>query len=359
MSAVGSAFSGYRMMDIVYNVALALVTLAAAFAIRRGRTVQRLLVVAAFVPVAAAMALVLDRGMFGAMRLLAYGVFVHWAVLLLLAAVWSRRSARATLVWAAAAACVVCIGVDAFAIEPGWLEVSHVALTSAKLARPLRIVVLSDIQYDDFGDYQRRVYRRVLDEHPDLVLMTGDYIQTDSAQRRRELTEATRDYLSEIHFSAPLGVYAVRGNVENDDWPELFDGLPVRAFPATGRVEQDALAITALSLEDSFYEGMAVRPADRFHVVFGHAPNFALGDVQADLLVAGHTHGGQVRLPLVGPIVTLSAVPSAWAAGVTALSAGRTLVVSRGAGMERGRAPRLRFLCRPEIVVIDVRPAGQ
>jgi predicted MPP superfamily phosphohydrolase len=293
------------------------------------------------------------------MRLLAYAVFVHWVLLLLLTAVWSRRSARASLVWGAAAACVVCIGVDAFAIEPRWLEVSHVAVSSAKLARPLRIVVLSDIQYDEFGDYQRSVYRRVLDEHPDMVLMTGDYIQTGNARRRQELTDATREFLRELHFSAPLGVYAVRGNVENDDWPALFDGLPVRAFPATGLAEPDGLAITALSLEDSFYEGLAVPAADRFHIVFGHAPNFALGDVQADLLVAGHTHGGQVRLPLVGPIVTMAAVPNAWAAGVTALAGGRTLVVSRGAGMERGRAPRLRFLCRPEIVVIDVRPTGQ
>jgi non-ribosomal peptide synthetase component F len=46
-----------------------------------------------------------------------------------------------------------------------------------------------------------------------------------------------------------------------------------------------------------------------------------------------------------------------WAAGVTALEGGRTLVVSRGIGMERGYAPRLRFPCRPEIVVIELEPA--
>jgi hypothetical protein len=50
-------------------------------------------------------------------------------------------------------------------------------------------------------------------------------------------------------------------------------------------------------------------------------------------------------------------VPLAWADGVTELAPGRTLVVSRGIGMERGYAPRLRFNCRPEIVIIDLVPA--
>lgn len=75
------------------------------------------------------------------------------------------------------------------------------------------------------------------------------------------------------------------------------------------------------------------------------------------MLVAGHTHGGQVRLPGIGPLITLSAVPRSRAAGVIHPASGATRVVSRGLGMERGPAPRLRFLCRPEIVVIDVVPA--
>ena len=88
----------------------------------------------------------------------------------------------------------------------------------------------------------------------------------------------------------------------------------------------------------------------------GHSPNFSLGEIQADLLIAGHTHGGQVRLPLLGPVMTLSAVPRAWASGVTEIKPGKTLIVSRGVGMERHNAPRLRFLCRPEIVIVELLP---
>jgi uncharacterized protein len=90
--------------------------------------------------------------------------------------------------------------------------------------------------------------------------------------------------------------------------------------------------------------------------VLGHCPQFAMGNVEADLLLAGHTHGGQVRLPWIGPLTTGCAVPRSWAAGLTELPGGRKLIVSRGTGMERGCAPRIRFLCRPELVVIDLVP---
>jgi uncharacterized protein len=72
--------------------------------------------------------------------------------------------------------------------------------------------------------------------------------------------------------------------------------------------------------------------------------------------VAGHTHGGQVRIPFIGPLATLSAVPRSWAAGITDLPSGGKLFVSRGIGMERGNAPRMRFCCRPELAVIDLVP---
>ena len=115
--------------------------------------------------------------------------------------------------------------------------------------------------------------------------------------------------------------------------------------------------MTTLSLRDSFNAHLGLpRSDERFHIALGHAPDYALGAVDADLLVAGHCHGGQVRLPLIGPPITLSQVPGEWTSGRTALSDGRSLVVSRGVGMERAGAPELRFLCRPELVLIDVVP---
>jgi len=90
--------------------------------------------------------------------------------------------------------------------------------------------------------------------------------------------------------------------------------------------------------------------------VLGHSPDYALGDVRADILLAGHTHGGQVSIPFLGPPLTMAEVPRAWASGLTELSGDRHLYVSRGVGMERGNAPRVRFLTRPELAIIDVVP---
>ena len=139
-------------------------------------------------------------------------------------------------------------------------------------------------------------------------------------------------------------------------WPRIFDGVGVTCFERTTTREVGELTVTGLSFGESVANWTDVEPSERFHVVFGHSPNFALGGIRADLLIAGHTHGGQVRLPLIGPPIILSAIPRRWAAGRTDLDYGPTLIVSRGVGHERGHAPRLRFLCRPELVIVDLVP---
>lgn len=153
-----------------------------------------------------------------------------------------------------------------------------------------------------------------------------------------------------------MGAFATRGNTEHNDWPQLFTASRVTPLTGTTTITAGEVDLTALDLWDSFDSEIRVSGSERFHIVFGHSPNFALGNVDADLLIAGHTHGGQIRLPIFGAIITMSSVPNAWAAGATNLGDGRTLVVSRGIGMERGKAPRLRFLCRPEVVIVDIVP---
>ena len=117
--------------------------------------------------------------------------------------------------------------------------------------------------------------------------------------------------------------------------------------------------MTGLTSAASHEPGVVVpRPPDaRTHIVVGHAPDFALGSVDADLLLAGHTHGGQVQIPFFGPIYTFSSVPRTWGGGgLHSLSGDRVLYVSRGTGMERADAPRLRFNCRPELTVLELVP---
>lgn len=74
------------------------------------------------------------------------------------------------------------------------------------------------------------------------------------------------------------------------------------------------------------------------------------------LALAGHTHGGQVQLPWFGPPLVLSNVTRAMGAGGLFRLGESWLCVSRGIGMERNHAPRIRFLCRPELTVLELVP---
>ena len=160
--------------------------------------------------------------------------------------------------------------------------------------------------------------------------------------------------LAKLH--APYGGIAVKGDVDDRRWTEIFAGTEILAVPGRASLKRGPVTVTALTPDDSrapiLHRPDPVVHRDGFHIVLGHAPDIALASPPADLILAGHTHGGQVRL-FGWPLLTLSKVPRAWAAGVTALPGGGTLVVSRGIGMERRDAPRIRFLCRPQLVVLD------
>lgn len=337
---------------------MAALACAAAWAARRERRVRAWWLAAAAI---GGLAVVLAAGLgdraFGSLRLLAYGWFGYLAAVLAAAALFlSRAHRRAAVGFAALFALVEVVAFDAFLIEPHWLDVRHVRLTSSKIHQPLTIAILADLQTDEIGPYERSVFERVMAARPDLILLAGDYVQEFDNDLRRRLHRELRAALQEIGLSAPLGAYAVRGNVDSDGWRKSFVDTDVTTANTTRSFDVGELRLTALAVEDSFSRQCSVEPSDRFQIVLGHCPNFALGHVEADLLVAGHTHGGQVRMPGIGPLVTLSRVPRGWAAGVTDLGQGKTLIVSRGLGMERGPAPRLRFLCRPELVFVELVP---
>lgn len=298
------------------------------------------------------------EGFFHLLRLYAFVLFVHVPTVLVAVAIAvaaRKRSWRWSLVAAVSALVVISVAIDAFLIEPHRLEINRVEVRSSKIVVPLRVAIVSDLQTDRIGEHERNALAAVVEAKPDLILMPGDFLHVDHEQIP-DLSAALAGLMRELEFDAPLGVYAVRGNAEYNDWPAIFTGTPVVPLTESIRLALGPADMTALELWDSFDSNLVVPGSERFHVVFGHAPDFALGEIDADLLIAGHTHGGQVRLPWIGPILTLSQVPRAWAAGVTEFDGGGTLVVSRGVGMERGRAPRLRFLCRPEVVIVDVLP---
>jgi len=257
-------------------------------------------------------------------------------------------------------------------VEPFALGVTHLELLSSKLPQGarLRLVQISDLHVERTTRRERELVERVRALDADYVLLTGDYLNFSFVGEQRAIDDA-RWVLSHLH--ARKGIYAVRGTHQVDaNWvlPVLFEGLPIRWLRSESvLLHEDGFALLvagASSTRRPDIDGPAVDRAlaalprgetakKTFAVLLFHLPD-AVPQAQAagvDLYLAGHTHGGQLRLPLYGALVTATASGKRYEMGRYDLD-GLTLYVSRGLGMEGMGAPRARFLCPPEIVCIDV-----
>lgn len=349
---------------VFYNVVMLLLALGCLWAVAHARA--RLLVFLASTPLlftAAALGAFLApvNSMFPRMQMLAWTVFIHWPLFLGVAALrLLPRGSRTRTLSLLALGATLLVGADAFFVEPHWLEVTTLELPAPGLSQPLRIALVTDLQTDAPGDYEARALQAVKAARPDLILFGGDYVQVGGGAEYLEAMRRLNAILRQADLQAPLGMYAVIGSTDRASlWRKNFAAMPVTLIDeASQRLDLGPVILTALSSSDAYDPALWVSAAEKYHIVLGHSPNFSLGQVNADLLLAGHTHGGQVRLPFIGPLITLSDVPRAHAAGVTQLAPGKTLIVSRGIGMERYAAPRLRFLCRPQLVIIDLLPAA-
>lgn len=269
---------------------------------------------------------------------------------------WWRRG-----VLLAAAAGVLCILYGRF-VEPLRPEVTRVRIESPKLgpgARPVRIVHLSDLHCDPAPRLEERLPGLVAAEQPDLVVFTGDCANSP------EGVPLFRRTLAAVARVAPT--FAVKGNWDAWYFPriERFAGTGARELDGESvRVEVAGtplrVAGAAFDREEGATAALGTGTPDEFTVFLYHTPDivYDLAGRGADLLCAGHTHGGQVRLPLYGAIVTLSRFGKRFESGLHEVG-GTRLYVNRGIGMEGGPAPRVRFLCRPEITVIEIAPPSR
>jgi predicted MPP superfamily phosphohydrolase len=270
-------------------------------------------------------------------------------------------AAQALLVAVTGEACYVW----AREVEPFRLEVTHERVTSRRLQgldRPLRIAAISDLQPEAIGPYEVSVFDALVAEQPDLVLFLGDTLWQYAYPEMQGLLQAQLRRLS-----PRLGMFAVVGDVEGDlaATEAVFTGTGVRVLEdATAALPGVPIDVIGLSRPRSRRPAIDVALArqlhgERFPIVIGHAPDYMRavldGGLRADaLFLAGHTHGGQVQVPFFGPLVTLSTVPRWLAAGGVFRRGDSWLAVSRGLGMESLMAPRIRFWCRPQILVLDL-----
>jgi predicted MPP superfamily phosphohydrolase len=244
-------------------------------------------------------------------------------------------------------------------VEPGWIEVTREEVALPRLApgtRPIRVVHVSDLHVGASPGNEERLPDLVAAEHPDLIAFTGDSLV--HAEGRPRLLAC----LERLAAIAPL--YAVKGN-----WDVFqFGHLPVLEESRARLLDNEIVEVEVrgrrLALAGMRYGRdaevprlLAKAPPGIPCLFLHHTPDPVLEAAQAgvDLMLAGHTHGGQVRLPAYGALLTLSKHGKRFESGLYRVD--RTwLYVNRGLGMEGQPAPQVRFLCRPEVTVLDLVP---
>jgi hypothetical protein len=272
------------------------------------------------------------------------------------------------------------LGVYALYVETHMFRVTRAHMRSPRtLGADLAILHISDTHFRP-GDTAKLNFLRRLHETPvDLVVVTGDIIE------QNEGIDLCREALR--GFRARLGVYAVFG--AHDHWdtrlwnvvrdlslggyrrgrPNDFDRLK-RELEGVGVVclQNESRRMTVptphgetelwligvddlfAGLED-FDRALEGVPERGFRILLTHAVE-SPEDLAArgfDAVFAGHSHGGQVRLPFVGPLITRSSLRREFASGVFVV-AGVPFHINNGVG--GGRWTNFRFLCPPEVTYI-------
>ena len=251
-----------------------------------------------------------------------------------------RKLTRREFLGLGIAALPAAIGIDGRFIEPGWLRTTQFALG---LDASCRFVQFSDLHYKGDAEYASEVVRTINGLEPEFVCFTGDLIE------EARYAPAALEFIRRIERP----VYGCPGNWDYNSHASFaaFE----QAFRATGGdwLEDRTALLPAHDLE---LIGMGLRGVNvlgkaraRRRVLLIHYPIQAdrLDGRKYDLILAGHSHGGQVRIPFFGAPVLPYGVGRYQLGRYESL--GGPLYVNAGVGTY---LLPVRFNCRPEITII-------
>lgn len=224
-----------------------------------------------------------------------------------------------------------------------------------------RIVQLSDLHYGSLVPLEliRDVVERANKIKPDLIVCTGDYVHEKNSAKQ---IDQVWPVLSQL--TAPMGVYSVLGN--HDHWADTdrSDYWLTRSRQdlrhKSVQIERQGQRLWLAGAGD-FWEDhrnldtlLDNLPGSDCRIVLAHNPDTA--DTQyfsrIDLMLSGHTHGGQVSIPFIGPPV-LPVQNKNYSSGMKRSPRGCKVFISKGIGWA---IYPVRFNCFPEIVVLELSP---
>jgi predicted MPP superfamily phosphohydrolase len=265
------------------------------------------------------------------------------------------------------------LGLTANQVYATWVEpfrgsVTSIEISSSKLRGQDSILVLhiSDIHFEGWTPRDRWLIETARELEPDMIALTGDYLNL-STVRDRASQEGVREILSSLASIAPT--YAVTGSIPVDPpdlVPAIFDGIPIKWLidkAISVQIGDQQISLIGVSctrerhLDGPRLKRIVTDHSDKaFQILLYHSPDLMpeAKELGIDLYLAGHTHGGQLCLPLFGAIITSSDFGKKYEGGLYQEES-TTLYVSRGLGMEGLGAPRARFLAPPEVGALTLR----
>jgi predicted MPP superfamily phosphohydrolase len=251
-----------------------------------------------------------------------------------------------------------------FRAKPHAVRTLALAIPSwPRTSRPLRIALLSDFHTGCHADDLPRLAAIIEDAatyRPDLALYGGDFVNMMAFGGGRVSPRRIAEVLATLH--APLGRFAVLGNHDYDYGDEEIAAVLRAAGIAVLDDDRRELAfegqaIDLIGIPDARVDRAAAAdllariPERGPTLVLAHDPYwFARLPAGPHLMLAGHTHGGQICLPGIGPLINMSRAPLRWTHGLI-VEDGRHLYVTSGLGVS---GLPLRFGIAPEWVVVDV-----
>ena len=287
-----------------------------------------------------------------------------------------RRSCVRIWLWILAAAVLACAA--SVYISYQVLTVSRYPLHSDKLSAGVRLVLLTDLHNNTFGKGNTRLVETVRREDPDLIVLCGDLVNQGEAD-----TSVAEEFIRSLSAIAP--VYASYGNHERthqrnfgsdftalytaagatmleSEWTDLtVNGQRLRLGGVYGFcLPEEALGPgDVLGPEAGFLRQM--QDTDALTVLLCHFPLawIAYGGLEGwdlDVVLSGHAHGGQVRLPWIGGLYAPDQgwFPGREAGAYLSRDGERAMVLSQGLGSDWVGIPRFNNPC--EVVTVDLLP---
>jgi uncharacterized protein len=255
---------------------------------------------------------------------------------------------------------VTAAGVYPF-LEARWCRLARRTITLPNLPpafRGMTLALVSDVHHGPFVPltYVRHIVELANSLEPDLVLLAGDYV----SQHPRYIAPGI-EALGKI--KARLGRFAVLGN--HDHWesaPEARQALAKAGISLTDNtgfwIDSQGDRLRICGVGDLWTDRQDSRSAlgdATLHdavIMLSHNPDYAetLSDRRVGLMLSGHTHGGQVVVPGFGAPIVPSRYGQKYLHGLV-LGPSCQVFITRGVGTV---SPPVRFLCRPEIVLLTL-----